>query len=269
MNAQEEKPSSRNIPEPIKREVRRRCGFGCVICGMPLYEYDHMEGWAQVRRHDAEKITLLCDQHHKERTNELLPIEDVMSANTTPFNLRQGVSTPYDLHFSGRTPEVHIGSNVFTASLGPDRPNLFPIIVDQNVLVGFSWLEEHLYLRLLFFDEYNNQLLSVLDNQLLYSVEQWDIQLIGKKLIIRHAPRHIFLEIEFHPPGRLVIIKGRMLCNGVEILISPENVKINNYTLAHSSSHNAFIGIGIGTNLVPGTAFAYRQVSRYLPNRST
>lgn len=24
---------SRDIPDPIKRDVRQRCGFGCVICG--------------------------------------------------------------------------------------------------------------------------------------------------------------------------------------------------------------------------------------------
>ncbi len=53
--------NSRNIPLPIQREVRKRCGFGCVLCGLPLYEYEHMEEWAQVKRHIADEITLLCD----------------------------------------------------------------------------------------------------------------------------------------------------------------------------------------------------------------
>ncbi len=35
------------IPLPIQREVRQRCGFGCVICGLPLYDYDHIIGWAE------------------------------------------------------------------------------------------------------------------------------------------------------------------------------------------------------------------------------
>jgi trigger factor len=34
---------SRAIPEPIMREVRRRCGFDCVLCGLSLYEYERME----------------------------------------------------------------------------------------------------------------------------------------------------------------------------------------------------------------------------------
>ncbi|MGU5889575.1 hypothetical protein, partial [Aeromonas hydrophila] len=84
--------NSRNIPLPIQREVRQRCGFGCVICGMPLYEYEHMEEWANVKRHVAEEITLLCDQHHREKTGGLLPKEVVRDANKNPFNLRKGVS---------------------------------------------------------------------------------------------------------------------------------------------------------------------------------
>ncbi|WP_198036130.1 hypothetical protein [Salegentibacter sp. T436] len=71
--SKQDKPNSRNIPLPIQREVRQRCGFGCVICGLPLYEYEHMEEWAKVKRHDAEEITLLCDRHHREKTAGLLP----------------------------------------------------------------------------------------------------------------------------------------------------------------------------------------------------
>ena len=65
--------NSRNIPLPVQREIRQRCGFGCVICGMPLYEYEHMEEWAVVQRHVADEITLLCDQHHREKTAGCFP----------------------------------------------------------------------------------------------------------------------------------------------------------------------------------------------------
>ena len=80
MANQDERPDSRNIPLPVQREVRRRCGFGCVICGLPLYEYDHLLCWAVVQRHVAEEITLLCDQHHREKTSGLLPNDAVHSA---------------------------------------------------------------------------------------------------------------------------------------------------------------------------------------------
>lgn len=70
-----------------------------MICGMPLYEYEHMEEWAQVQRHVADEITLLCDQHHREKTGGLLPKQVVREANNNPYNLREGVSKPYALYW--------------------------------------------------------------------------------------------------------------------------------------------------------------------------
>lgn len=40
--------------------------------------------------------------------------ESVREANAGPYNLREGTSKPYSLHFSGKTAEVVIGSNSFT-----------------------------------------------------------------------------------------------------------------------------------------------------------
>src|SRR5262249_16069797 len=97
------KAPSKEIPRPIKRQVRQRCEFGCVICGLPLDEYEHMEGFAKVKRHVAKEITLLCDRHHREKTGGLLPLSDVRDADRNPFNKREGVSPPYNLHYSGNS----------------------------------------------------------------------------------------------------------------------------------------------------------------------
>lgn len=44
---------SRTIPEPVKREVRQACGFGCVFCGHALVEYEHVDPlFADARLHD-------------------------------------------------------------------------------------------------------------------------------------------------------------------------------------------------------------------------
>jgi hypothetical protein len=91
-------PARPPIGAEMEKEVRRRCGFGCVMCGLPLYEYDHILGWSNVQRHVAEEITLLCDMHHREKTHGLLPLDHVVAANREPFNLRRAVSRPHDLH---------------------------------------------------------------------------------------------------------------------------------------------------------------------------
>jgi len=48
----------------MQREVRQRCGFGFVICGIPIYHYDHIIDHAEVHEHTADKLTLLCPTHH-------------------------------------------------------------------------------------------------------------------------------------------------------------------------------------------------------------
>src|SRR4051794_8026602 len=100
------------IPRPDARQIRQRCGFGCVMCGLPLYEYDHLDGWANTYSHDPERVTLLCDKHHREKTGGLLPESLVEQANARPSNLQNTVSKPYSLYYGEGVPQVDMGTNI-------------------------------------------------------------------------------------------------------------------------------------------------------------
>lgn len=266
----DQKCTSRNIPLPIQREVRQRCGFGCVICGMPLYEYEHMEEWAIVKRHVADEITLLCDQHHREKTSGLLPVETVRDANESPHNLKDGVSKPYDLHFSGKEACIEIGGNSFTCSDQGYGTAMVPISVDGAPLIGLILADGHLLLNLVIFDECNNPVLHIKNNQLYYSLEPWDIQLVGKRLTVREAHRKILIEIEFQPPGKVTINRGRFLRNGVEILVRPTNILLTNNAMLLSGcqAHGCYGGLIIGHHENPiGGFMRLDDVPRYLGDR--
>ena len=267
----DEKPDSRNIPLPIQREVRQRCGFGCVICGLPLYEYDHLRGWADVKRHVADEITLLCDTHHREKTSGLLPPEQVTEANESPFNLRDGVSKPYDLHFSGDEAEIVVGGNVFRTQDRGYGTILLPLGVDGVPLIGFVLGDGHLLLNLNLFDECNRPILRIRNNQLFYVPESWDIELRGQTLIVREAARKILIDIRFEPPNRVVISRGRLLCNGVEVLVRPDHILVtNNSTLISGCAAEGVAGgllIGHGNPEIGGF-FHLPDLSRYLGDRS-
>lgn len=262
--------NSRNIPLPIQREVRQRCGFGCVICGMPLYEYEHMEEWAEVKRHVAEEITLLCDQHHREKTGGLLPKEVVKEADKNPYNLRTGVSKPYNLHFAGKEAKVEIGGNSFTCQDQGYGTAMVPISVDGTPLIGLILADGHLLLNVVIFDEFNAPVLHIKNNQLYYSTSPWDIQLVGTKLTVREAQRKILLEIDFYPPNRVVIERGRFLRNGVEVLVRPSNLLVTNNStlLSGNHAHNCYGGLIIGYHEKPiGGFMAIAGVPRYLGDR--
>jgi hypothetical protein len=225
------------IPDPMKREVRQRCGFGCVICGLPLYTYEHILGWANIHRHVASELTLLCDQHQRESTNKLLPREQIIHADKDPYNLREGVSKPYTLHYSGPICIIDLGNNVFSARDDGSNPEFIAFAIDEETIIGFRLDNGHWLLNLNAYDKNDNLILHIADNELIYSVSPWDIELVGRNLIIREAQRKILVDILFEPPSQIKIQRGHFFHNGIEVEIKPDCLYVVNsrYRLANIS----------------------------------
>lgn len=247
-----------NEPRPplspkIKREVRQRCGFGCVICGMPLYEYEHMLEWAEVKRHVASEITLLCRQHHGEKTNGLLPKENVIEANKNPFNLKAGVSKNYLLHYSGKNVQLSLANSIFQFNNLQENDFFAPLVVDGLAIVGFRVEDGKLLLRFIAFNEFNIPILEIIDNELIYRTEQWDIEWVGQKLTVREGHGKILLQIIFEPPHKIQIVKGRILFNGIELLIGIDYMFCTNNSnfLSAISTTNCTIGLALGNSVPP------------------
>jgi trigger factor len=230
-----------------------------------------MEEWALVQRHVAHEITLLCDQHHREKTGGLLPKEAVREANANPYNLREDVAKPYTLHFSGKQAEVTIGGNTFTCEDGGYGTTMIPLSIDGVPLIGLILGDGHLLLNLVIFDECNVPVLHIKNNQLLQTTIPWDIQLVGTTLTIREAHRKILVEIEFQPPNKVHIRRGRFLRNGLQVLIRPENVLITNNSMyiAGCSAHNCIGGLILGHHEKPIPCFmTIGGIPRYLGDRT-
>ncbi|MCE4957725.1 HNH endonuclease signature motif containing protein [Macrococcoides caseolyticum] len=252
--------TSRNIPLPIQREVRRRCGFGCVICGNPIYDYDHMKGWAEVREHVAEDITLLCPKHHREATAKRLPREIVLEANENPYNLKNGKSTSHELFYLGNKCEFLLGGDSYSYTFECEGSVFIPLMIDGSPVIKFRYENNHLLLSMVLLDKFNIPILLIIDNQLTYSVDVWDIQFVGNKLTLREAHRKILFEIEFYPPNKVSIVKGNILFNGVKIDINPgivitgnTHISINGVfeqnKIGYNIGHNPY-NIGAGRNLI-------------------
>lgn len=241
------------IPQPMQRNIRRRCGFGCIFCGCPLYEYHHIVQFPEREEHIEEEITLLCDKHHKEATNGLLSKDQIVNQNKVPYNVNRKISSPYGLHFEGRECEILIGSNLFSGTLSDSNEYIMiPISVDDIDLIGFRIDRSgNLYLQANIFDENNIPCFTIIDNQLLYRTDAWDVVFEGNTLTVREAIRKIFFEIEFLPPNIIRIPRARLLCNGVEILIRKSHIFIVNsrWIIAKSVVHNVVIGLQVGRNL--------------------
>ena len=262
-----ESPTRDNIPLPVQRAVRQRCGFGCVVCGLPLYEYDHTLGWANVQRHVAEEITLLCDTHHREKTAVLLTDSQLKEANASPHNLKSGVSKPYALHYEGNQCEIVLGSNRFVATDSGYGTQVIPIAIDSAPILGFVLADGHLLFNLNLFDEYNELVLRIVNNHLAYSTTPWDIQFVGRRLIVRLAARQILVDVQFEPPNRVRIDRARFLRNGVEVIVWPESILVAGKPtqFAGCEWHNVSVGLSVGSRIEGvQVGIDIPSVSRYL-----
>ena len=225
-----------DIPDPIKREVRQRCGFGCVICGLPVYEYDHMVGWAETERHQADEITLLCSQHHAEKTRGLRTREQIQAADAKPFNRQRGISAPFGLSLDASEPPViRMGSNWITS---PDDMTE-AVVIDDFLIFGFRREGSQLYLRLIVFNEYNQCELVIEDNVLVASTGVWDIQFEGQVLKVRRAARDIILQLRFEPPSTVRLERASLVYNGVLIEVKENAVDFEvNGIQVHTSGNS-------------------------------
>lgn len=258
---------NRNIPLQIQREVRQRCGFGCVLCGLPIYDYEHMKEWSKVKEHVAADITLLCPQHHREVTAGRLPRKIIEEANNSPFNLKQGRTSSMQLYFQGDTCEFLIGGNSFNMESHVYPTQLIPLMIDGMPLLSFTLDNNHLLLNANIFDETNNLVLVIEDNQLIHSIDPWDIQFVGKTLTIREKKRKILISITFETPNQVIIDRARLLFNGVEVLIKDNYLLTgnNNSLFMGNRFYNIQGGIVIGSEPSPpiGAGVRITDVNRY------
>ncbi len=205
-----------NIPNAVKRIVRQRCGYGCVICGFPIVEYDHMAGgWSTTRRHVAEEITLLCPNHHSEKTRGFLSAKSVELADSRPANLQTAFTPGYAMAYGDSAITVQIGTTEFTLRRGMRR---FVGVVVDGIPVFSTRVESGRHLvSVVVLDLANRVQLLLDDNELRFKTSNWDAEFIGSTLTIRHGPRDVALRVRFSVPDRVIFDRGRLLCNGVEI----------------------------------------------------
>jgi hypothetical protein len=251
------------IPEPVKREVRQRCCFGCVICGLPLCEYDHLVPYAEVRTHDPTNLVLLCDQHHREKTGGLLPAEAVAAAMESPSNCTRGLSHPYQLHYAGEGCEARLGSLHYRWSPFPDEMIASPIIIDDVPLVAFHKEGGHLLLTVQLFDRANRLILQVLDNELVYSVTPWDIDFVGQTLTMRGAARDVLIRMTLEPPTNFILDRAHVHRNGIEVDVRSEVIILPGNDRLHLWMDQCPIGLALGDVPVrDGIAFSMPNIPR-------
>lgn len=186
----------RYIPAPVKREVRYKCRFGCVICGHPIVHYDHIIPYAKVKEHTPDNIVLLCPNHHQEKTSGRISIDQVKRFSDEPILVKKSWSNPYhSLLDRSDDPVFLFGSNRF--HLNKDgRPHIIVFSLGIPIITA-RYLDGMVCLDCNFYRKNGDREVVIKSNEIFYRNDFWDIDWVGQKLTIRSGLNKIHLKLKF------------------------------------------------------------------------
>jgi hypothetical protein len=236
---------SRDIPSSIKRAVRQACGYGCVVCGSAIVEYEHVDPpFADARTHDAERITLLCPTCHGMVTRGFMSKQTVTDHLAAPACLARGYSNAlFDLR--RETAEIIIGSNVIRA------PS--PIAVKGKPLLTFHPAESAgapIQLTGNFYNSRGELSVMIRENEWQALSTNWDAEAKGGVIVIRDDVAHISLQLRAVPPKVLVVERLDMLFNRCRIRTDGDALRIDspvneNIRFVRTTAEGPHIGLDI------------------------
>jgi hypothetical protein len=210
---------SRNIPEDVKRRLRKEGGFGCCICGHPFIEYHHIVPFSQSGTHDPADMMILCPIHHHQCTVNAIDEESQRTAKGMPFNISHNLAEG-QLHVTSKLLAVQMGGNQF---VGPG----LKVVVDQEPLLQIkSTPEGRLLLSLSLYDREDELLLEIVENEWISGDPlPWDLTYSYNKIILRNEPRKIAISLDAR--SELLTIGGELWRRGQSIEIRAGSLKIN------------------------------------------
>ncbi len=249
-------PNRTNIPSDVARQLRQEAGFGCCVCGRPVFQYHHIIPWSEEEHYRPEDMMCLCPNHHDEATQGALKLEEQRRAKSEPENVKKGY-TDGQLKVSQSVPIVQIGS----CNIVGDG-DFF--VVDENSLLGFDIEDGRLLVSAKIYNSDNNLVLEIARNEWVTGDPgPWDIKHGYQKLKIWHKSRDIGLNLDVSTFP--INLTAKFEYNGHNLQVSTRGVAFDNGTIGDVSMtfHNmSFVAATIDAN-TSERKYAIRPNMRY------
>ena len=239
---------SRHIPEVVKREVRQRYRFGCVVCGSAIIDYDHFDPeFVDADKHDPNGIILVCPNHHRMK-GSFISRETLAKARKSPRCIQADFAYgPFDA--GDGYPEIVLGTfvgrnvPVLLRVLGED---VFSILPPEEPGGPFR-------LSAIIRDIEGNIIFQIIENEWRIPVSAWDAVVEGCRITIRRDKKDIALVFRSEPPGKIVIERLDMNYRGLQLSCR------EGHSLTVSSGGNTMVafsatvdGCNVGIDVMPG-----------------
>lgn len=210
---------SRTIPERVKREVRQRSRFGCVLCRAGFYEYEHIDPpFEHATLHDPSRICCLCSSCHSAVTRGQRSKLSVAAAYAAiQSTAAEEVPPPVGpLDFYGGGAELRIGglhySPLVQTVLRFHGHDVIKVVPGDETQLGSIFA--------IFTDEEGVPVLELVENAWEGSTENWDIEVVGQRITVRTRAKVVALQLRLEPPGVIVIERLDMRVHDCHLLVS-------------------------------------------------
>jgi len=169
----------RDIPDTIKRELRQEAGFGCCICGNPVYEYHHIKPFSDEQSHDPAQMMILCPNHHYAATIGAITEAEQKHFKEKPANINNGFVNGL-LYITDPAVAIRTGTN-YLVGLG------IKIVIDGKPMLTLEKdAEGRLLLSIDLYDRNDSLILSIHRNEWIAADPiPWDIEFQYRTLKIR------------------------------------------------------------------------------------
>jgi hypothetical protein len=198
----------------VKRAIRQRDGFGCVICASAIYTYEHIDPeFTAAKAHEATRMALLCGSCHLRVTKGLLSKDTVLNKTLSPAAQEQGFSFgPLDF-----------GTNPPTIVVGSLRALNVPVVlrVAGDDILKVEAPEEpgtpfRVSARLA--NSVGTEVLRIDRNEWATPTSNWDVKVEGARITINDAPRQVALVLRADPPHSVVLERLSLIHKGVKLV---------------------------------------------------
>jgi len=242
------------IPADVKAVLRKEAGFGCCICGFPIYDYHHIVEYSKVETSNPADMMMLCPNHHRQATAGAMSRKEQRYYKRHPFNIQRG-------HVNGN---LRVDQSALVVSMGSNQfvRDGFILQVDSDSLLSLRVGQEgRLELSLRLYDKEDKLLASVDDNEWKSDLQlAWDLQASYNWLKIRQEKHDIRLLIDARRVP--VEISGKFWCRGQLLDVNATRLLFNGVAKDFSMKNLCLVGMYLRATTTDRT-FSIHPDDRY------
>lgn len=185
-----------------------------------------MAEWAIVKRHVASEMTLLCPNHHRQKTNKLISRADLEEANRNPYNLAKEMN-PFPFRAQPASLVLQLGGTSFFYDQASSAVGMVALSIQSERIIWLNFQEGNLLLNLSLYDRKGKQVVRIRDNELVYSTDPWDITFVGNTVRIQAQARDTLLSLTFDPNENVISFnEAKLRFAGYEVLIDKDGLNM-------------------------------------------